>query len=493
MSNQAIHLPAPEQIARKTAQGAFALGFRQVLVQGSTVLGGIFLARLLTPTQFGFFAIVLYLQVFLTAFGDAGLAASLVRQHDEPQTQEFRSIFTVQQILVLLATTLLFVAAPQIASRYHLQASDAWLFRLVALSFLFTSLMVIPQCRLERHLAFEKLAVIESVQAIVFNALAVLFAWRGFGAYSFAMALVARSIVGAALANWISPWRIGWHWNWPLVRQHLSFGLSYQGIAVTSLIKDSFTPMFIGMLAGATFVGYISWAAMVAAYPVIALSVLQRLYMPAFARLQGHPERLAGLMENVLWATNAVAAPLACLTLAMVVPITSAVYGSKWLVGLPYFYLLWPANILACSATPTIGLLNALGLSRIPLLFSVIWMAGTWVVGAPFIWIFGPIGFPIANLLVQVSAFWLFRAAKKKIPFRMFPVVGPVWAIALASAAGVFVLCHFRTPLGIPAIIIYAGFGLLAYAAGLYLLFKGKIYAIWSSLRRTESSETSPS
>ena len=38
---------APQSVARKTLHGAFALGIRQVLVQGTRILGGIFLARLL--------------------------------------------------------------------------------------------------------------------------------------------------------------------------------------------------------------------------------------------------------------------------------------------------------------------------------------------------------------------------------------------------------------------------------------------------------------
>src|SRR5437868_3575989 len=174
----------PRTLVRKTAHGAFALGIRQILVQGTRILGGIFLARLLTPTQFGFYAIVLYLQLFLTAFGDAGLAASLVRQHEEPETIDYRAIFTMQQILVLLTSALLWLAAPSIGSWYHLRPQDAWLFRLVSLSFFVTSFMVIPQVRLERHLAFQKLAGIESAQAVIFNAFAVYLAWRGLGAYA---------------------------------------------------------------------------------------------------------------------------------------------------------------------------------------------------------------------------------------------------------------------------------------------------------------------
>jgi PST family polysaccharide transporter len=212
---------AAQAIIRKTARGAYALGIRQVLVQGTRILSAIFLARLLTPTQFGFYAIVLYLQTFLTAFGDAGLAASLVRQSSEPATADYRAVFTIQQLLVLALTSLLWLLAPVFAHGYHLPAHDAWLFRLVSLSFLVTSFMVVPQVCLERRLAFDKLAIVESAQAILFNLAAVYLAWIGKGAYAFVWALLLRSFLGALLANYISPWKIGWHWDWAVIRSHL--------------------------------------------------------------------------------------------------------------------------------------------------------------------------------------------------------------------------------------------------------------------------------
>ncbi len=477
---------APGSVAKKTFQGGVAIGVRQVAVQGARILGGIFLARLLTPSEFGFYAIILYFQTFLTAFGDAGLAASLVRQPHEPENSEFRAIFTVQQIFVLCTSTVLWFAAPTFAQWYHLSSHDGWMFRWVLASFAVTSFMVVPQVQLERHLRFDSLAIIESTQAIVFNGVAVYLAWRGLGAYSFVWALLVRSILGAILANWIRPWKIGWHWDWPMVRQHMGFGLSYQGIQVTSLLKDSITPVLIGTLLGTADVGYVTWAGIVATYPVLALFVLQRLYMPAFSRLQGHREQLTALAENVIWATNVVTAPLAVLTLALIVPITVSVYGPKWLVALPYFYLMWPANVIVTSATPAMGLLNALGKSNIVLTFAVIWMAGTWIVGAPLIWLYGPIGFPIAALVVQISAYWLFRAAQREVPFRLTSIVLPVWLIAGACGVAVYGACRLRMPHHIPSLILYAVTGLLLYCGGLYLLYRTKLQSAWALLRGAE-------
>jgi O-antigen/teichoic acid export membrane protein len=290
-------------------------------------------------------------------------------------------------------------------------------------------------------------------------------------------------LVGTALANWISPWKIGWHWDWSLIRAHLSFGLPYQGIQVTSLLKDSISPVFIGLLLGTADVGYITWAGMIAAYPVMVLFVLQRLYMPAFARLQHHRTHLISLVGNVIWATNAIAAPLSILTLVMIGPITTMIYGTKWLVALPYFYLFWTANLFVPTATPAMGLLNALGKSRIALLFAGIWMAGTWLIGAPLILLYGAIGFAIANLIVQFSNLWLYRAAQRQVPFRIFSVIAPVWAIAFVAGVLVYLLCRFRVPHTILSLVAYGLCGFLVYGLGIYRFYRHKLHATWLALK----------
>lgn len=473
-------------VARKTVHGALFLGIRQILVQGARILGGIFLARLLSPSQFGIYAIVLYLQSFLTAFGDAGLGASLIRQHEEPEPADYRAVFTAQQLLVLAICLVLWLLAPLLATGYHLHRHEAWLFRLVALSFLITSFAVIPLIRLERHLAFDRVAIIESVRAIAFNAFAVYLAWRGLGSYAFVYALILSATMGTLLANWISRWRIGWRWDWPRIRSHLAFGLPYQGVQVASLLKDSIAPIFIGIFLRTADVGYVTWAMMIAAYPVLILMVLQRLYMPAFARLQHQRPQLVKLTENVIWGTNAITAPLATLTLAMITPITIIVYGAKWLTALHYFYFFWLANLLVPTATPAMGLLNALGKSKTTFMFSILWMAGTWIIGAPLILLYGAIGFAIANFVVTLSSIWLYRVAQQHVPFRIYSVVAPAWTVASGIGIALYALCRFHPPSNILSLGIYVASGLITYAAGIYLFNKHKVRAAWSALARAQ-------
>jgi O-antigen/teichoic acid export membrane protein len=225
------------------------------------------------------------------------------------------------------------------------------------------------------------------------------------------------------------------------------------------------------MFLGATEVGYINWAGMVAAYAVFALMIFTRIYMPAFARMQNHPEQLGRFVERIIWATNSLAAPLSILILTLAVPITRLIYGEKWLAALPILYLLWVANLFVATVTPLYGLLNAIGKSRVTFVFTVIWMAGTWAIGVPSIIAFGSIGFAIANVIVQFSNLILFRTAQRYVKFRILPMVAPCWLIAGFTGAMVHFAQHVVPVGSIPLLFLYAVVGL-----GFYLAVFGIIY-----------------
>jgi O-antigen/teichoic acid export membrane protein len=475
---------APGTVVRKAVHSVMALGLRQVLNVGMSSLGGILLARLLSPSEFGLFAVVTFLLTFLITFGDAGLAASLVRQAHEPVEEDYQAVFTVQQVLVGSVVILFWLAAPWVASAYHLPSHDSWVFRLLGLSLLCTSFQVIPAARLERHLSFEKLAMVEVAMSFVFYSTAVTLAWKGVGTLSFAIAMVGRSLTGAILVNRASPWRIRWHWDWERARVHLKFGVPYQGIGFVFLLMSSITPVFIGLLLGAASVGYINWAQMVGAYPVLALMVLQRVYLPAFARLQLHREALTQFVEQVLRATNGLVAPVAILTLVCIEPITKFVFGQKWMVALPLFYLLWGANIFVPTAAPLLALLNALGHSRTAFKFALVCMLGTWALGTPLILAFGTIGFAMANLCVNLANLILYRVVRGHLSFRILPMIVPSWCVATVIGLATYFVMRFTPPTGLFGLGICFGLGLSAYALcllGLYRLEVRKMWAlVWS-------------
>jgi len=468
-----------EDTTRRVVKGAFALGARQVVVHGTNVLGNIILARLLSPADYGIYAIINFYILFLGAFGGTGLAANLIREHPEPSPDVYRSVYTVQQLFVVAVCVALWGSAPHIAQLYHLNPQLAWIFRLTALSLVATVWMVPSQIEMERHLSFQKLAVVETAQAVCFNVIAVGLAWRGYGAMSFGIALFVRSLAGAILANLMEPASHRWLLDWKLARPHLQFGLYYQSSQIISLVKDSITPMLIGFLVGTAGVGYISWAAMLAAYPVLALMILQRLYLPSFAKFQHDKAHLGAFVQQVIWATNAIGAPLAIAMLVLIHPVTRIVFGEKWEAAVPLFYFFWLANVFVPTATPLQSLLNSIGRADLATVFAVMWTVLTWGFGWPLAIHKGILGIAIATAIVQLSNLVLYRTAQRLIPFHIVRSIYKPWLLACGMGLLLYAFNRYEPPRNLFTLITTGVTALLMYAAAFYSLYSQRLIRLY--------------
>ncbi|QEE28387.1 oligosaccharide flippase family protein [Terriglobus albidus] len=471
-------------LARKAARGAIALGIRQLLAHGSNVLGGVLLARLLTPGQFGFFALVTLFLTFLNIFGGTGFAGNLIRVPEEPGLRTYRVIFTGQQILVGSLCTAIAFAAPWIASLYHLADHGTTFFRLTALSLFFTSLMVIPQVRMERELEFDKLALIEVSQAVSFNLTTVLLAWKGFGILSFAVGMIVRSCLGAILANLISPWKTGFQWDWPLLRANVHYGVALQTGQVLAMAKDSITPLFVGLYLGSTQMGYATWAMTFASFPIMILMPLQRLYLPFYARLQHAPEALAHYLRHTFLLVNGIAAPLSVICVALAHPITRLVFGEKWVVAIPLFFCFSFANLFGPSVTPILGLFNALGKSHTTMQVILAVMIMTWIFGVPLMIHFGLMGFGFTIVCTQFVNIWLYWFVKKLVPVRPFASYWPAWPLSFAIGLGLFAIESQFPARNLVVLLSYGAVGLICYLGIFATFFQNRVRVALQLLRK---------
>src|SRR5207244_4285501 len=147
---------------------------------------------------------------------------------------------------------------------------------------------------------FGPLALAETVEVAVFQGLAIAMASQRLGPFSLGLAFVASQLVAALLINCIERWPMAWRFDWRRIRGHLGFGLRYQGFALVDAIKNGVAPVAVGILGGATSVGYITWATSVANYPVIFVTILGRLYFPTFARLQADHDAVRAAFRKSL-------------------------------------------------------------------------------------------------------------------------------------------------------------------------------------------------
>lgn len=445
--NKTTQVPS-YSVSARSAKGSAFLITRQVIVQGSNFVGTIFLARFLSIEDYGFFGIVFFLFSFIMNFGDVGLSASLLRQKEEPTTKDYTNVFTAQLILATLAATIFALLSPLICKAYKLPTSYSLYFILIAVSLIFTTLRVTPTAKLERHLEFKWLSVIEVIQAVTYNTLAALLAYFNYGPLSFTLALLVRVLLGSILVNLASRMPLKLAFDINTIRKHLAFGLPYQASLFVNVLKDSISPVIIGLILGITQTGNVNMASTIAAFPVMFLFILNRLFLPAFSRSISNKKELQNLFTLSVRLSNAFVAPFALFVLVMVEPFTIQVFGEKWLATKNLFYLLWPANLFIPTMLVCVSLINAFGHSKTVMKFNIIWMALTLGISTPLVFLVGATGFGYANILVNVSMMLVFWKTSSFIRCSFLKEILLGWLPALLLLVLPLSFSKFVQPLG---------------------------------------------
>jgi O-antigen/teichoic acid export membrane protein len=365
---------APElNAAALGARAIVQLSVRTVATRAITLIGTIALARLLTPDQFGAFAVISLFVTLISVVGDFGIGPALIQQARTPSAIEVSTAFVAQMALWTTIAAIVWLAAGVIpALRPELPPEAPVIARLLAVGLLLSGLRSIPTIMLTRVLRFGPLAAIEVVQQILYFGAAVVLAAAGFGVSSFAVAVLVYGVVGTIAVYAV--WR-----HWPglrfdpaIARRLLRFGLGYQIGYVLNLARDAVIPAFGGVAGGLAAVGILGFAwrngQLVTAIELIA----SRVAFPAFSRMQSDAARIASaaalLLEVTLLAVCAIQGWIVA-TAPVLVPV---VFSDTWTPAVAPLQLVCIGSLAGAPISVLRSYLYARGESRRASLLSAI-------------------------------------------------------------------------------------------------------------------------
>lgn len=403
--------------------GATRVFLQVVVVKVAALIASIILARILSPRDFGLYAIAAFAVAGFAFLGDIGLGAALIQQRAEPTQRHFASVFTIQLGLSLLATTIGMLAGSVIVNWYHLDQATAWLIRALLISLVLLSLRTTPAVILERRLSYGALSVVEMAEGVTFSAVAVIGALSRLGVWSFAAATLARSVVGVVFLYFLTGWRPQLVLDMNIVRRLTRFGFTFQVQNALSFAKDAMTPTVVALLLGPIAVGYVNFAYTVATIPLPLAGVFGRVTFPVYSRAQSDPTLLATMVERSIRLSAILVLPLAALLIASAPEVVRYIYSDKWGPAVPSLYLFVGAIVTGSTIGATLfSLFYATGRGRWPLYFTVLYGVLDWCIGVPLVLIFGFTGIALRAVLVSwITLPLLLVAANKIVRIRIWP------------------------------------------------------------------------
>ncbi|MFW6198925.1 MAG: oligosaccharide flippase family protein, partial [Acidobacteriota bacterium] len=217
------------------------------------LVGLVVLARLLSPSDFGLVAFALVFITYVETLGDLGAGAALIywpdRRDDAAQVS-----FLVNQVTGLAWFGLSWVAAPHVAAFFQ-TPEGASILRVMALGLPIKYLASTHDALLQRQIDFRARTAAELGFSLVKFAVAVLLAYRGFGAWSLVWGQLAGQAVSSAALWLLVPWRPRARIPSELLGPMLRYGRGLVAVNVLAAVVHHADLVIVGRMLGARALG----------------------------------------------------------------------------------------------------------------------------------------------------------------------------------------------------------------------------------------------
>ncbi len=458
-------------VKKRAISGVLALTSRNFILQGINLVSLAFFSALFAKEVFGVYYIVLAIRGFLSYFSDIGLAAALIQKKGSVTSEELKTTFLVQQLLVISLVIIGLTATPFLSSWQKITGPGVYLLWSFYIAFFLSSLKTIPSVLLERKLEFTRLIIPQILEAVVFNGLTIILALRGFGILSLAYSVLAQSLVGLITMYILQPWVPGFSFSVKSLRGLFKFGIPYQLNTFLAVVKDDGLTIFLGGLLGPAGIGLLLWAKKWGEAPLrFFMDQVIKVTFPAYARLQDNRQELESALSRSIFFISLLVFP-SIVGLALVAPILLQIIEryKQWQPAILALGLFGAHAAFAAIATPLTNMLNATGRIRTTFKLMIAWVVLTWLLVPFFGARFGFNGAALGYLLVEavsIVAIWLgYRA----VHFNFFySVAKPMLA---AMIMGIFVrLATLIVPHNMLGVLILVPSGIAIYALLIFSL-----------------------
>lgn len=320
-------------IGRSVRGGAVTV-FAQALKVVIQFAAIVVLARLLSPDDFGLFAMIAAFLAVLELLKDMGLSMATVQRTDITHRQ-VSTLFWLNCLFGVVIAVVTAAMAPLFVWFYG-EPALMEITPVVALAFLFTGLAAQHLALMRRQMRFTVLAGIQLASEAGGLAAAVLAAWAGFGVW----ALVVQRIVWAvilAVGGWVAcDWRPSRPGPWHEVRSLAAFGGNATGAMVIGALTGNLDKVLIGWYWGVASLGLFERAQKLINQPIQNLNgPLASVALPALSRMTEHPESYHRFYTGLVLRLTMFVAPASAVIIAAAEPVTVLVLGERWIGAAP--------------------------------------------------------------------------------------------------------------------------------------------------------------
>ena len=297
-----------QSLKDKTAKGLFWGGVSNGVQQLLNLLFGIFLARLLTPADYGMVGMLTVFSALASILQEGGFISALTNRK-KTEHKDYNAVFWFSLLMGTSLYTLLYICAPLIADFYQ-QPQLTSLARLSFLSFLISSTNVAPRAFLFKQLRTKENAIISFCSLTISGIIGIVLAYKGFAYWGIAIQTIAFTTGTTILSYYFSGWRPSLHIGFTPIKEMIGYSSKLIVTHTFQIINNNLFSILLGKFYNEKEVGYFNqankWSTM--GYTTIN-GMLTSVVQPVLSTLSDDKERQLNALRKLIRFTAFVSFP----------------------------------------------------------------------------------------------------------------------------------------------------------------------------------------
>ena len=297
-----------QSLKDKTAKGLFWGGVSNGVQQLLNLLFGIFLARLLTPADYGMVGMLTVFSALASILQEGGFISALTNRK-KTEHKDYNAVFWFSLLMGTSLYTLLYICAPLIADFYQ-QPQLTSLARLSFLSFLISSTNVAPRAFLFKQLRTKENAIISFCSLTISGIIGIVLAYKGFAYWGIAIQTIAFTTGTTILSYYFSGWRPSLRIDFTPIKEMIGYSSKLIVTHTFQIINNNLFSILLGKFYNEKEVGYFNqankWSTM--GYTTIN-GMLTSVVQPVLSTLSDDKERQLNALRKLIRFTAFVSFP----------------------------------------------------------------------------------------------------------------------------------------------------------------------------------------
>ena len=336
----------------------------RIMVQLSSFIISLVLARMLAPELYGTVSLVLVFINLANVLINNGLGEACVQQKDAGD-KEFSTVFYCSVFFAVVLYIILFIAAAPISLFYN-DVSLCIVIRVLALQVPLSSVRTIQQAYVSKHMLFKKFFFSTLGGTLFSGIVGIIMALCGYGVWALVMQQLLSSFIDMSVLFFTVPWKPKKIFDFKIARKLVGYGWK---LTATSFLSEFYTELrslIIGRIYSTADLAYYNKGNQFSSLAISNLNAsISSVLFPAMSTVNDDITKIKQITRKSMQISSYVIFPIMFGMMGVAEPLIKILLTDTWLPCVPYLRLCCVYWMVQPIQTANIQAIKAVGRSDI--------------------------------------------------------------------------------------------------------------------------------